>query len=110
MRSFVANCRDATQSGIPMSKQNRPKENDSVAFLNFLRNEAEPTMDIMKERTPFDAVSSGIQNAYDTLGHHDSINMPPEWCKLALDSIRGLCCDSEPENVCKWFKRRGLTY
>jgi hypothetical protein len=87
-----------------------PSEHDAVAFLNFLRNEAEPTMDIRKERTPFDAVYSGIQNAYDTLGHHESINMPPEWCQLALDSIRSNCCFEEPEEICKWFKARGLTY
>lgn len=82
---------------------------NAVALLNFLENEAEETKDFRKERTPFDVINSGIQNAYDTLGRHESIQMPPEWCLLALDSIRSLLCEESVE-IRAWFTARGLTY
>jgi hypothetical protein len=90
-----------------------PNEKEAVSFLNFLRSEADPTMDSRKERTPFSAVYAGIQNADDTVGWDASIASNPqhaEWCQLALDSIRSNCCYSEPEEICQWFTSRGLTY
>ncbi len=89
-------------------------EKDSVEFLAWLEREASPTLRAnsgsIDERTPFDIVGSGVQNAFDTVGHPDHYRHNVEWCECALDSIRGLLCDAESEENCAWFKARGLRY
>jgi len=97
-------------SGLPMNAQNKPDEKDAVAFLAYLVSEAEDTMDSHKERTPFDAVWSGIQNANDTHGWWPADGKNAVWARCAVDSIRSNCRDSEPDEVCQWFEARGLTY
>ena len=90
-----------------------PSEHDAVAFLKFLRNEADSTMDSRKHRTPFDAVYAGVANADDTVGMAGWLTSYPrheEWCRIAIESIRTNCCSSEPEEICQWLKERGLTY
>lgn len=89
-----------------------PNEKDAVAFLEYLRNECDSTMDSRK-RTPFSAVYAGVQNADDTVGWDASIASNPqhaEWCRIAIESIRTNCCYSEPEEIRAWFTARGLTY
>ena len=92
----------------------RPSEKDSVAFLEWLEREAAPTMRVngggIDERTPFDVVGSGVQNAFDTVGHADHYRHDPVWCECVLDSIRSLLCDAESDANCAWFKARGLRY
>lgn len=90
-----------------------PNENDAVAFVEYLVRECDDTRDSRIARTPWEAVYAGFQNADETLGWDASITSHPqhaEWCKLVVDSIRSNCCEAEPDEICIWFKSRGLTY
>jgi len=86
-----------------------PRGETAVQMLERLNRDAQHTFNARSDRrTPFDALCSAEQNAFDTYPGMDRGN--EQWAQFALDSLRSMLCDSEPESVCQWFKRRGVNY
>jgi len=62
-------------------------------------------------RTPFDTIGSATDNAGDTWKEQRRTDFySDEYYTFAFDSLVSLLCDSEPDDVCAWFKARGVKW